>query len=130
MNTIILQKALEHYVQSTECKDNNEQEAVLQTIKELSAVVERSTAADIWNHECFVVTAWTMDNFMINETYDIYAGLYDKFGQADFDKYAFECRKTFGLEDLTNDQLEFGYELVRQQYIDNQELASLPVTNE
>ena len=122
MKSTTLMNALCYYLQSADCQAAGDFEDTMLSVKQLAAVQERSTDADVWKDEVFVVTAWTMDNVLNFMTYDTYgklakAALPDKIP---FSCYANNCRKMFGFDDLTDDALMLGYEIIGDLWKDNE----------
>ena len=122
MKSTTLMNALTLYLQSADCSSNGDLEDTVLAVKQLAAVQERNHDADLWHYEVFVITAWTLDNFLNFMTYDTYgklakAALPDK---VPFSCYANNCRKLFGLDDLTDDALMLGYEIISDLWADNE----------
>lgn len=120
MKLNVLKAALKHYALSADCSEADRKEA-FSALASCEHVAERYASSDIWQNECFVVTADTMDNLLNATTYDIYGKQRKLHGDnMDLNHYAQAVRSHAGLDELTNEQLEFGYEIISDLWSDNE----------
>lgn len=114
MKLTVLKKALEHYL-------DIEPEEALSALRSLETVTERYADKDIWHDEVFVITPWTLDEMLNRLAYDIYGKLKKTHGDnLQFQYFANACRKDFAMEQLTDEQLMVGYEIIGSLWHDNE----------
>ena len=120
MKLATLTKALECLAQSPDCSKEELQD-VYSSIRSLAAVADRYQSSKDWHDEVTVITAWTLDNVLNHMTYDIYGKRKRIHGnEMQFMYYAADCRKQFDLEELTDEQLRFGYDIIADLWADNE----------
>ena len=121
MKLDILKAALEHYITSADCSEADRKE-VSSALASCVQAAERYVSSDIWSNECYVVTADAFDNLMNIATYDIYGRQRRLHGDnMALHHYMDAVRSGYCLEELTNEQLEFGYEIVAYLWDDNEQ---------
>ena len=123
MKLNILKAALEYYAMSADCSNEDRQE-VFAAITSCAQVQERFTYSDTYKNECYVLSADAMAGLLNIATYDWYGRRQKIYGNGEhrlpFDHYAAECRKY--IPDLTNEQLELGYDYIGDLWHDNEAL--------
>lgn len=121
MKITTLQKALDYYLQSAECHEEKEVYNTLSAIKELAATKDRLQDDDLWKGSVQVISSSQLTDFLNLTTYDIYGKLARTHnGKPPFEYYAHNCRQNL-IEDLTNDQLMFGYDFLSDLWQANEE---------
>lgn len=93
-----------------------------QAIAEIDELMQLDTDKDIWHNECFIISAFTADELMVETTYDVYSKLYDASDDhtVTFDQYTSAVRKsTLGPSDVTTSMMQLGYEIVESLHADN-----------
>lgn len=114
-------KALEHYIPSAECSEDERKEA-LAALKSCQSVRERFASSDIWSDTIYVVTSDALSSLLNTATYDIY-GKCARTGHGNnvkFEYYAHDCRRRGALEELTDEQLQLGYDIISDLWHDNE----------
>ena len=107
--------------------DNNQAAAAKHAIAELSEVQSRlGQNNDLWSDECYVLAAWTVDNLLIETTFDAYDKRYAELEgighTVSLNDYENICRQMLGLEALPLSAVMLGFDLVSSLHKDNKEL--------
>lgn len=119
MKISILQKALQNYAASADCPDNERQE-VFKALNTCAATIERYHNRDIWHDEATLITDESLDEVLRQLSYDIYDKRAKIHGHNfPFEYYAHDCHKDMYLERFTNEQLQIGYEIISELWLDN-----------
>jgi hypothetical protein len=124
LNTLM--NALEYYLQSADCKANGDAIDTMAAIKHVAAVQERYDKESPWREDIYIVTAWALDNLLNTSTYDIYGKLARQSAphKVSFNHYARNCRTFLGLDELTDDELRLGYDIISDLWSDNEYMGS------
>lgn len=105
--------------------DGIETAAAAQAIAEINEIVQRlGKTNEIWQDECYILSADTVDQLMNEVTYDHYGRLYkqaEASGHAvAFNDYESVCRKAAGLEYAPLSMIQIGFDIVGDLYADNE----------
>ena len=120
MKLELLKTALEHYVLSADCSEDNRKN-VFEAIAECNELIERYESRDIWKDTVYLVSSESLSDLLNLATYDEYGKLARIHnGNVPFPYYADKVRK-WQHTDLTNRSLELGYDIVSNLWHDNEE---------
>lgn len=123
MKLTTIQKALEHYMLSADCPEEERQE-VVDALKSCSKADERYDDRDIWNSEVYVIPAPALSELLNWSTYDIYGKRAKMHGtNLRFSYYSHDCRR-FGLDQLSDEALELGFDVIGDLWRDNEAAGS------
>ena len=121
MKIELIKKALRNYAASAECP-NNERNDVFEALDEIAETVERYVDMKLWEGKALLIPLPALIDILNETTYDDYGKLARIHkGDAPFEYYAHAVREKHcdGFRMLTNDQLECGYALLHDLWIDN-----------
>lgn len=119
MKLRLIKEALEHYVLSADCSENDREE-VFMAISECAQLEERYEDRDLWKDAVSLITNSDLLDFLNFTTYDILGKLNRiNDGEAPFESYAREVRRMPGYQ-LTDGQLRAGYEFIMDLWHDNE----------
>lgn len=126
MRLSLIREALVHYVDVAEDK----KEAV-EALELLAQVKERYTDSDVWEDEAHVIPTYMLCEMLTTIAYDLYAYRAKRISNPDvpFTYFAYDCRK-YGLEELSDDALHAGYDVIRDKYIERLEEGDYEDENE
>ena len=115
-----IENALKHYMLSADCSVE-EREDVDSALRTCYAVSERYADRKLWQDSVQLITTSTLIDFLNMSTYDTFGKLAKLHnGDVPFEYYAAAVRNQ-GLEQLTNGQIECGYEFINDLWRDNEE---------
>lgn len=98
-----------------------------QAIVEIDELMQLDAEKQIWHNECFIIPAFTADNFMVDSTYDVYDRLFkaNSGGTVTFDEYSAAVRKqTLSANMVSTSMMQLGYDTVESLHADNQNFNS------
>lgn len=119
MDINILKAALEYYVQSADCCNEDRQKAFA-ALTSCSQAIERFAPNDIRDNIVYITSIDAMAELLNMTTYDWFGRRQKAYGseQLPFNHYVSECRRF--IPDLTNEQLELGYDIVSDLWHENE----------
>lgn len=119
MKLNLLKAALEHYVLSADCSENDRQD-VFEAITECAHLEERYSDRKMWKDSVHVITTGSLIDFLNMTTYNDYGKLAKpRNGNVPFECYAAVVRQGFQT-DLTDDALRCGYDFLHDLWNDNE----------
>lgn len=119
MKLRLLKEALEHYVLSADCSENDRQD-VFAAITECAQLEERYSDRELWKDSVHVITTSSLIDFLNMTTYDDFGKLAKSHdGRPPFDYYANEVRCGFQ-SDLTDNAIRCGYDFLCDLWGDNE----------
>ena len=117
MKISVLKRALERLAVS----DPEQAEEALQSLAVLSGVDERFQDKELWQEDVFVLPAGLFDNILIELLYDTYGVRKRIHGDnMAFHLFAYDVRKDCRYEQFTDEQLQFGYDIIADLWTDNE----------
>lgn len=121
MKLNILKDALQHYMLSADCSEKDREE-VISALLSCQSVDERFESKEIWSDEVYVVTADMLSTLLNIATYDTFGrrARSHKTNRFPFQYYAYDCRKDCWLDELSDEQLQLGYDVVCDLWQDNE----------
>lgn len=114
-----IENALKHYMLSADCS-KEEREDVDSALRTCHAVAERYDDRERWQDSVQMIPTSVLVDFLNTTTYDVYGKLAKIHnGKVPFSYYKDAVRKETMLSQLTDGQLECGYELINDLWQDN-----------
>lgn len=114
-----IENALKHYMLSADCSVE-EREDIDSALRTCHAVAERYADRNLWQDSVQLITTSTLIDFLNMSTYDTFGKLAKRHdGKVPFEHYVAAVRNK-GLEQLTNGQIECGYEFINDLWHDNE----------
>lgn len=125
MKLELMKAALQHYLLSADCEEKN-REDVFAALDEIAETIERYKDRKLWNDEGYLIPASLLAYMLNKTTYNDYGKRAKRHGgNCPFEYYAYDVRdKHIGFEQLTNKQLQHGYEVIRDLWQTNEECDS------
>lgn len=123
MKLKLLKEALQHYVLSADCSDDD-REQVFEAIDECTELDERVLYRELWKDEVYIVSIDSLLGLLNAATYDDYGRLARKLGHdVPFKCYADAIRE-WNFTELTNRAVQLGYDLICDLWRDNEAYGS------
>ena len=106
---------------SADCSEKDREE-VISALLSCQSVDERFVSKETWSDSVYVVTADMLSTLLNIATYDTFGRRAKPHGaeRVEFHHYAYDCRKDCWLDELSDEQLQLGFDIVSDLWQDNE----------